>query len=492
MEDNNNDDTRQGLYNEFESEIVKAGNPEAYFDENDLIEIFDYASDMDNYIVKMEVLLYGARHYPGSEALATRRAWFYSSFGEMEAAAEVNSRVNNGGFLNRLLALRAASASDTPDTRAKLDEIVDATVDFGDEDVIQLVDYCAENNMLDWVEENRPRIEAKCSYPPTLIYEYADRAEELGDLATAKRLFEELTMLEPFTVDFWVRLANVQFLDGTYEDSLASCDYALAIDGGYIEALRLKGRVMYRLNFSREKIAEVFRAVLDMREANESDVTAYAATIVEMGRTDEAVKLLEETIIRSPLSQMPIDLLMNIDFELAVPYILAVSEQTSFTRDTIVAWAKEHLANGRVDVASSLVRLFCDKFIGSPDFSFLTELWYFNKMYREVVDIVDRSYPELESLPAPCPGITFPYLMSLIRLGETDKAKDKASRHMREMDDRMQSPRLNRPSSMMRNDVSPSSATCLDIGYAALLRNIINALSAPSPLPPDTYDPMLF
>ena len=45
MEDNNNDDTRQGLYDEFESEIVKARNPEAYFDESDLVEIFDYASD---------------------------------------------------------------------------------------------------------------------------------------------------------------------------------------------------------------------------------------------------------------------------------------------------------------------------------------------------------------------------------------------------------------------------------------------------------------
>lgn len=246
-------------------------------------------------------------------------------------------------------------------------------------------------------------------------------------------------MLEPFTVDFWVRLANVQFLDGAYEDALASCDYALAIDGDYIEALRLKGRVMYRLNFSREKIAEVFRAVLDMREANESDVTAYLCHHRGDGTHRRGRQAPRGDHHPLPLSQMPIDLLMNIDFELAVPYILAVSEQTSFTRDTIVAWAKEHLANGRVDVASSLVRLFCDKFIGSPDFSFLTELWYFNKMYREVVDIVDRSYPELESLPVPCPGITFPYLMSLIRLGETDKAKEKASRHMREMDDRMQS-----------------------------------------------------
>ena len=57
MDDNNNaDDVRQSLYEEFLSEVVKAGNPEAFFDETDLIEIYDYSSDMDNYIAKMEVL----------------------------------------------------------------------------------------------------------------------------------------------------------------------------------------------------------------------------------------------------------------------------------------------------------------------------------------------------------------------------------------------------------------------------------------------------
>ncbi len=74
---------RRDLYEEFESEVVRRGNTEAFFDENDLVEIFDYASDYDNYIVKMEVLLYGAIHYPKSEALATRRAWLYYSFGDV-------------------------------------------------------------------------------------------------------------------------------------------------------------------------------------------------------------------------------------------------------------------------------------------------------------------------------------------------------------------------------------------------------------------------
>ena len=491
MEDNN-DDTRQGLYNEFESEIVKAGNPEAYFDENDLIEIFDYASDMDNYIVKMEVLLYGARHYPTSEALATRRAWFYSSFGEMEAAADVNSRVSNGGFLNRLLSLRAEGATDSPDTRARLDGIVDDTKEFGDEDVIQLVDFCAENDMLDWVEKNRNRIEEKCSYTPTLIYEYPDRAEEISDLPTAHRLFEELTMMEPFTVDFWVRLANVQLLEGLYDDALGSADYALAIDSNYIEAMRLKGRALYRLDQPREKVAEVFRTVLDHPEANDSDATAYAATIVELGRTDEAVRLLEETISRYPLSQVPIDLLMNIDFRRATPFILQVAERTSFTRDTLVAWAREHMSNGRIDIAAELLRLFRDRFVGAPELNFLTELWYFNKMYREVIDITEESISGLSELRMPTPGLTFPYLMSLIRLGETDKALTEAKSHLKDIDTLMQMPRPSRPDSTLRNDMSPSGAACLDIGYAAMLRNIVNALSAKPQLPADSFDPMLF
>lgn len=495
MDENNNgsnDDSRQGLYNEFESEIVKAGNPEAYFDETDLIEIFDYASDMDNYIVKMEVLLYGARHYPASEALATRRAWFYSSFGEMEAAADVNSRVSNGGLLNRLLSLRAEGATDTPQTRARLEEMIDLAADLGDEDVIQLVDYCAECGMLDWVEANRKRIEAKCSYTPTFIYEYADRAEDLGDLSTAHRLFEELTMMEPFTTDFWLRLAAVQIAEGDFEEALASAEYALAVDSGCLEALRLKGRAMYRLDRNKNDVARIFRTVLDHPDANDSDASAYAATLIELGRTDEAVHLLEETILRHPMAQMPIDLLMNVDFQRAEPYILNVADKAAFTRDTVIAWAKEHIANGRTDIAARLALLFRKYFICTTDLGFLTELLYIAKMYRETVEAVDDSYSDLSEIVRPEPGIVFPYLMSLVRLGDGQRALELSRRHLADIDSYLQVPHTldDLRGIMIVPYASPSATACMHIGYAALLRSIINALSAPAPMPPDEFDPM--
>ena len=487
-----NDDSRQGLYNEFESEIVKAGNPEAYFDEADLIEIFDYASDMDHYIVKMEVLLYGARHYPSSEALATRRAWFYSSFGEMEAAADVNNRVSNGGLLNRLLTLRAEGATDSPDTRARLDAMIDAAADLGDEDVIQLVDYCAECGMLDWIEDNRKRIEAKCSYTPTFIYEYADRAEDLGDLATARRLFEELTMMEPFTIDFWLRLSAVQITEGDFDEALASADYAIAVDSGCLEALRLKGRAMYRLGRDKNDVARIFRTVLDHPESNDSDASAYAATLIELGRTDEAVRLLEETILRHPMAQMPIDLLMNVDFKRAEPYILNVAEKAAFTRDTVIAWAKEHIANGRTDVAAMLALLFRKQFISSPDLGFLTELLYINKMYSETVSTVEESFGNIYEEIRPEPGVVFPYIMSLVRLGRSDRALELSHHYLSDIDTFMQMPQTisELRGIMLVPYSSPSATACMHIGYAALLRSIINALTAPVPMPPDEYDPL--
>ena len=163
---------RRDLYEEFESEVVKRGNTEAFFDESDLIEIFDYASDYDNFIVKMEVLLYGAVHYPKSEALATRRAWLYYSFGDVEVTTEVNNRVSQRGVLNKLLSLRARNADlgMLPATIIEeLEAILDSTDDFEDEEIIQFTDYAMEMHLEDWLKANRERIQSKWSYPQTVL-----------------------------------------------------------------------------------------------------------------------------------------------------------------------------------------------------------------------------------------------------------------------------------------------------------------------------------
>ncbi|MDE6418111.1 MAG: tetratricopeptide repeat protein [Duncaniella sp.] len=423
----NPDDSRQSLYEEFLSEVVRAGNQEAYFDEQDLVEIFDYSSDMDNYIAKMEVLLYGARHYPDSQPLATRRAWFYSSFGEMDAAAELNERVSNGGVLNELLRLTAEGASDTPATRSRLDAMVDANDDFADEELIQLVDFCAEARMLDWVERNYERVKAKCSYPQTFIYEYANRCEEEMKYGRAVALFEELTMMEPFTVDFWERLAAAQYREGLYDAALSSAEYAMAISPQSPEASRIKGMALYALGRDFETVAELMTPLLAYPEANDTDLSVLVGSLVELGRNAEAVEKIKIYMDTHPVSRPALGILITIS---PADGLARLREYAPRIEETVPVreWAMREYVEGKGSLAASLIG-FC---LDSGDISTYTrslacEIYFANEMYPEAI-AAGRS--AVEGDPdgyLGYPALVYSLSMAFVRVGMLDEAREFAS-----------------------------------------------------------------
>lgn len=484
MNDNTPDDARQSLFDEFESEIVKAGNTEAFFDENDLIEIFDYASDLDNYIVKMEVLLYGARHYPDSQALATRRAWFYSSFGEMEAAAEVNSRVSNGGVLNKLLALRAEGASDTPETRARLDEIVEAATEFGDEDVIQLVDLCAELGMLDWVESNRRKVEVKTPYPQTFIYEYADRAEEAMDYPTASRLFEELTMMEPFTLDFWLRLATVQHNAEEYESALSSADFALAIDPDSTEGLRVKASSLFRLNRSTDYVISTFRELVGRPEAGEQDIIYLAYALCTLNDDKGAVAEISRYIASHSFSRNILDCLISIDIATGEKYARHYYSDLEPGEETFASWAAEHIKMGNYEIAASIL-LIAAEHDSSPEItSRVIEACYLAGRYEETINLFMTKVLARTDVWIHHPSVVIPYIMSLVRLDRREEALN----HAGELLDSFT--RYTRGYDLSKGTVSPVTFVCQATGYRSILQNILLALRSDINIPADDFDPM--
>lgn len=484
MDENQPEDARQSLFDEFESEIVKAGNAEAFFDENDLIEIFDYATDLDNYIVKMEVLLYGARHYPDSEALATRRAWFYSSFGEMEAAADVNSRVFNGGVLNKLLDLRAKGATNTPETRQRLDEMIDSASELGDEDVIQLVDFCAELGMLDWVAEARKRVEAKTSYPQTFIYEYADRAEEAMDYPTAIRLFEELTMMEPFTLDFWLRLATVQHNNGDFEPALTSADFALAISPDAGEALRVKASSLFRLGREAEYVIDTFRELVKRPEASEQDIVYLSYALYSRGDKEEAVNHLVNFMISHPGSRQILDCLLTMDLEKGEPFIRDFSGDLGPGSEAFVEWALDHLRLGNYEIAAAILSVAAENELTGEIMSHIVEACYLSGRYGDAVKYFEENVTVSENIWIHYPSLVLPYVMSLVRLDRRKEALAKAREFLNHFF------RYHDKYNPVKGESSPFSFICQAAGYQAYLRNIINALEAPSPLPADDFDPL--
>lgn len=487
--DEENDD-RQDLYNEFESEVVKHGNQEAFFDENDLVEIFDYASDMDNNIVKMEVLIYGAVHYPKSEALATRRAWFYSSFGDFETATEINKRVNSGGVLNEILDIRVSLPIDSPEVEQRLDKIVESTDDFDDESSIQIVDLCMEFGKVDWLTKNKSRIQSKCSFPQTFIYEFADGLEEEGELQKAAELFEELTMLEPFNLDFWQRLAVVQINMNDYESSLSSADYALAIDPTSVVAARIKGASLYQLNRDMNTVVELYTKVVDGPEVEESDVATLAAALVAVNRQKEAADLLKDYIPKHDSPRTAINVLMVLDLDAAIPYLEKEIESATMTENDAFLWAKEHVDHEQY-YAASVILLTYQRIHGLLlGYEFTFEVCYSAERYQAIIDLYENYvYQELKD--SPIPSITFPYIMSLIRMENRPKALAVAKESLGKAEKFRDEQGNNKES--LRSAISYSRGTtkCILTGYIVTLDNIIKALESPEIIPADDFDPLI-
>ncbi len=483
-------DDRQDLYDEFESEVVKHGNPEAFFDENDLVEIFDYASDLDNNIVKMEVLLYGAVHYPKSEALATRRAWFYSSLGDLEAASEVNRRVTHTGVLNRLLDLRAGNRDQSRPLTEELAAIVDSTDDFDDEGIIQFVDFCMESGEEEWLTANKDLVQSKCSYPQTFIYEFADRLEEGGNLEAAARLFEELTMLEPFTLDFWQRLATVQINMEDYEGALTSADYALAIDPSSVLGARIKGAALYRLERDMPTVAALYESVLKTPEAEDSDASTLAAALVELDRQAEAVDLLKSYIESRYHPKLAIDVLLVLDIEAAKPFVKRSIKEAMLTESDVLDWAKDHIIHNQYTAASTIILIYHEMKGLLLGVEFAAEVCYYALRFTDIVDLYENHvYEEMKAEPVP--GLTYPYIMSLVRLGMREKALA-VTRDTFEKAEAYRAKFGNHEgnlSAAMR--YSPATTHTLLTGYSATLHNILLALQSTNPIPADDFDPML-
>lgn len=481
---------RRDLYEEFESEVVKRGNTEAFFDENDLIEIFDYASDYDNYIVKMEVLLYGAIHYPKSEALATRRAWLYYSFGDVETTKELNGRVTQEGILNKLLDLRAKNADlsmQPEEIIAELEKILDSTDDFEDEEIIQFTDYAMEMRLEQWLSDNKARIQSKCSYPQTFLYEFADRSEENEDLATAASLFEELTMLEPFTLDFWLRLATVQINREDYESALSSSEYALAIDPDSVMGMRIKGAALYRLERGPEAVAEIYSKVIASTEAEDSDVSTLAAALIECNRNAEAIDMLTSYLESHIHSRLAIDVLLVLDRSKAEPYLRNIIAEGFITEKDAIEWARGHVVHGQF-ASAALVCLTYDRIKGiSTDIPFFIEVCYFALNFNEVIRIYHEK-AEASTWPF-LPAVAFPYLISLIRTGQRQLALDEAQDILKTI--RAYRRRHNNTQLAPLYRLTPAATGAMVIGFIETIKNIIHALKSANEIPADDFDPMI-
>lgn len=300
MEADNQPDRRAELCERFRASLSKPVS-EQYFEEDELIDLFDYAGDLSDDYLKIEVMLCGARLYPESALLKERRAIFYSTLDDDSMTKYLADNAAEDSLMWRIMRL-CERAPHGDEARKAILDIIDTTTSLPDEETIQLVNVINDLGQYDLLWEKLPELRAKVEYLPALLFEIAAVSESQGQYEKAAKLMEELTDSNPYNDYYWTMIAQEYFNLEKYADAENAVDLALAINPENEAATLLKVRVALEQGGSpadsREKIEAIYHA--------NPDNPSVVKMLTEINRlTDRGEENVE--IYRTYLTKFPYD-----------------------------------------------------------------------------------------------------------------------------------------------------------------------------------------
>ncbi|MBD5308192.1 MAG: tetratricopeptide repeat protein [Bacteroides sp.] len=414
------DNSRRELYERFLSDLRKDRRV-MFYDLDDLVELYDYANDIQDKYVAMEVLFCGERLYPESTDLAERRALFYFGYDE-DAAMHAVESLPSSSMIGVLLSLRLKRAIPEVAVPA-LDRLLAERAEFTDEEIIQLADTAEELGLYSWLVENKDKICAHTDYPQTFLYELTQIAME-QEPETALKLLEELTMLEPFAADFWLTMAQIYVYLSSPEKALQALDYALAIDPDNIRALMLKAQCFNDMHHSLDQVEPILRRVMSINPGVTAAPLALALLYANEGRTPEARSILLDLYASVGPEPQLLDVMLTVsdgDIEPSVIESFLSTDMRDYA-DNYIEMAKRHASDGRHGASAALI-LAIDKAYGvTVGRDFMMEELYHAGRYEDVVERIRAAFADPLLLSETSSDLSeqmqiYIYILSMLRLG---------------------------------------------------------------------------
>lgn len=244
----NETNPREELYNRFK-EALRQPVGERFFDEDELVEIYDYAGDRDDDYVQLEVLLCGVRLYPESVPLTERKALLYldttdDRTSERTKAAE-NFLKDNPEVSSTIFDIARLEINPPTNAPDALEYQLSQHDTFNDEEIIRFVDLAIDLDAYAWLIENFDRISDKVPYKPSLLYEIAREADDRNDNETLIRMADALIELEPFTATYWMMLLRGQARLDRNDEARQTFEYAKALAGDAPDAVMALVDIVY-------------------------------------------------------------------------------------------------------------------------------------------------------------------------------------------------------------------------------------------------------
>lgn len=415
-------DNRDEVLAKFREQLGKPIS-ERFFDEDFLLDVFDYAGDIQDDYLRMEALMSLARYYPDSEYFQERRGIFYSQYSDEARSAFLNDNPATDCMIIEALRLKD-EMPEGEEARRKLDELIARYDHLTDEEIIQFIGLVASLGQLQWVKDNMDMLRKKSDNASVLPYEVAVAADTCHDHAFAIELLEGLTQAEPFNSYFWMTLSNQYFMENEGEKALSAVDYSLAINPDAPLSLLMKARILYAMEKPLPEVLPLLERATELAPDN-LDVARYMASVFFAEGQPEKSRRALESVVEHGASQIDVipDLLAygaeNAD-ELFDRYFKLNEENTQIMW---ASWAQQLSMQGFPALAKKALDCY-ERNTGEKIPSlFAVEDEFLAKNFKQAVSLLDQYIKGLQASEMDFPPVLAMHLISMVKMGELTKAE---------------------------------------------------------------------
>lgn len=433
---------REELYNRFRLSLARPVS-ERFFDEDELVEIYDYAGDVNDDYVQLEALFCGARLYPESTMLSERRALLYldTSIDDSDAPSPAAGEYlnDNADILSPIFDIARLEVNRPAEPVAALEFLLGQYDHFSDEEIIRFLDLASGLDCYDWVVANLERIRGKINFQPVLAYEMMHQADERLDDTMMAKFAEELIEHEPFAVNYWIMLFKAQARGGLENEARSTFDYARALGADDSEALLMLAESAY--NFAPYLAKETFDILEGLKKDSPDEfiyVDCQCALLAKSNDTRRAVALLRQFVDSHPAHPRAMRQLIGCNISDASEYIerfYSLTGGKGFDDETLVEMLGVLSLNGAWHSVDAIFR-HREKAGVIEDYGDVCtwiEALFALGYYDRVVDVFNKYKGSGETtayidaitrIPLKGTSATFAFIVSLMKLGRQEDADE--------------------------------------------------------------------
>ena len=287
-------DEFQELLDSYETAVDSGSQP--FLDADDLVDIADYYNYHGDYDKATEAIDYALQLYPRAtlpNVFKAREALMRNNFKTARDYANQIEHRDDPDFhyLHAEILLAEGNIDQADQYLHAYGMTIDAEEynDFIKDCANLYIDYGISDKAYEWMLQlqDDDSDDFKELMARTLF--------GLGKYKDSERIFNELIDSNPFSKYYWNALASAQYMDEDYAGSIASSEYAIAIDPSDPDALLSKANGLMRLN-NYEEAHDYLKRYLEIIPDDEYALLSQGVCLVNQGLLQDALTPLNSAL----------------------------------------------------------------------------------------------------------------------------------------------------------------------------------------------------